>query len=196
MIPPQLQSVLTPEFVRAELDRLEPILHDMGLRAPFRRARMLAQEEQVWEAEAVQACWRSRLAFWRRVLTEKGGAADWSSILDLDRPTLAPIRGELEAGGLRARAAWVRQIRIRVELRDLLRNEVFAKMLFEADEWGLYDEDGGFRFDRPEGLTRGEIRLLALEPVCVPSGEDYDWTFAHPRDRLFQYQSQSAYHLC
>lgn len=46
---------LTPEFVRHELDCMEPIPRDAGLRTPSRRARMLLQDEEAWEVEAAEA---------------------------------------------------------------------------------------------------------------------------------------------
>ena len=192
-------AALSSETISTELDRLAPVLLEMGLKTPFRHARALLSEETSWGSDAIQSCWQSRLDFWRSVVPAPEGGTDWPSLVNLDCGALAPIRDDLLAGGAQARTAWTRHICQCTTLQDILlssvngQDEAFCRAIFESDEWGMYDASGRFLFDRPEGLVRGEIYQLDLEPVVSPPDADYDWAIAHPRDRLFQNGHQSGY---
>ncbi len=181
----------TAEAVRAELDGLEPILKELGLKTPFQRARFLIDREKDWASDEVQMRWRERVGYWRDLLL--GSERNWDALLDLDAPGLRPLKTRFEAGGKAAQDAWASYIARQDRLAPHLHNTDFRILLFETDDWELYDQDGTYQSERAEMLLQGHIRLLALEPVWRDPDSDYNWLIQHPRDRVFQNAHQSAY---
>ncbi len=185
----------TPEAVRAELDGLEPVLVELGLKTPFQRARQLIVLDEQWEAPGAQQRWQSRIDYWRDVLLGEGVGAGWDDLLHLESAGLRLLKSSFDAGGEKACDAWASHIAKQARLAPHLRDADFRKLLFETDAWEVYAPDGAFRFERAEMLLRGQIQLLSLEPVQRDMNADYDWLIRHSRDRVFQSGHQSAYIL-
>ncbi|HJN13922.1 MAG TPA: hypothetical protein QGH10_00450 [Armatimonadota bacterium] len=97
-----------PETVAAELQRYEPALAEFGIQDPLRWARARVKQEDDWAV--AQGYWERRIAHWRLMLLDDDPAS-WSRWLNLDHPSLADRRDEIQKGGDRARQAWAGHVR-------------------------------------------------------------------------------------
>jgi len=153
----------SPETIEAELTSLEAGLKEFGLKTPFGRARQLVRIEKDWDDKGVQARWESRIRYWPNVL----GKSDEDSLLP--DPAKLP------------------------DLRSLMVDAASRKLLFETQNWGLYDSDDSYRFERAENLLQRKVQILGLDPAQMAKDADYDWLVQHPTDKLFQVAHQNCW---
>ena len=187
------QPMWTADRVESELTRFEPVLKQLGLKAPMERARQLVAMEKNWSNSDVQQRWRSRVDYWRTVLLGEGdGALD--RILNLDHPGLAQYKPAL--GSENADQEWASYMRQRSLLHDELRHSRPLQQLLQGKfSWPIYHRDGSFRMQAAEELLNGAIRMWSLQPVQTSPDEDYDYLVQHPEDRLFQVSHQCCHQL-